>query len=107
MVFRSIDTLRPPRPPAASAGPVARRPRLPVDPAVLRRALRVLQEALEHGDPDAAASAHAALAGLPLPESVRGVGRAGARDGGRATSSKTRAPSSARSCVSLGTEPQP
>jgi hypothetical protein len=31
----------------------------------------VLQEALEHGDPDATATALAAMAGLPLPDAVR------------------------------------
>jgi two-component system sensor histidine kinase/response regulator len=72
VVFRSIDTLRPAaEAPAAPADPLAPAPSAPVDPAVLRRALRVLQEALEHADPDAADSAHAAVAGLPLPEPLR------------------------------------
>jgi two-component system sensor histidine kinase/response regulator len=68
IVFRSIDALRP-----AAPGPVAPEefdaPQ--ADPAVLRRALRVLQEALEHGDPDATASAVGALAAMRLPGPVR------------------------------------
>jgi two-component system sensor histidine kinase/response regulator len=72
VVFRSIDSLRPaPQTPAAPAGPLAAESATSVDAAVLRRALRVLQEALEHGDPDATAAAFAAMAGLPLPGAVR------------------------------------
>ena len=68
VAFRSIATLRPaPAPGRAAAWP----PSAPVDPAMLRRALRELQEALEHGDPDATAHAIAALAGMALPASVR------------------------------------
>jgi HPt (histidine-containing phosphotransfer) domain-containing protein len=67
VVFRSIAGLRPSAPvPPADAAPAA-----PADSAVIRRALRVLQEALEHGDPDAAAAALAALGGTPLPAPVR------------------------------------
>ena len=72
VVFRSIDAIRPaPPPPAAAAGPVTPAPAAPAEPAIIRRALRVLQEALEHGDPDATAAALAALAGRPLPAPVR------------------------------------
>jgi len=68
IVFRSIDALRP-----AAPGPVApdETDAPQADPAVLRRALRVLQEALEHGDPDATASAVGALAAMRLPGPVR------------------------------------
>ncbi len=68
VVFRSIDALRPAVPSVPEAAHAA-----PTDPAVLRRALLVLREALEHADPDATASAVAALAGLPLPGHVRTV----------------------------------
>jgi two-component system sensor histidine kinase/response regulator len=72
VAFRSIDSLRPaPQAPAAAAGPPAPGSATPVDAAVLRRALRVLQEALDHGDPDATATALSAMAGLPLPDAVR------------------------------------
>ncbi len=70
IVFRSIGTLRADTGVAAANGP-AGPAAPPADPAVLRRALRVLQEALEHADPDATAAALGALAGMPLPGSVR------------------------------------
>jgi signal transduction histidine kinase/DNA-binding response OmpR family regulator/HPt (histidine-containing phosphotransfer) domain-containing protein len=68
VVLRSIDALRPASAEPASPAPAAA---VPIDPAVLRRGLRVLQEALEHGDPDATATAINALTGMALPESVR------------------------------------
>ena len=71
IVFRSVAALRPAAPRPLDAAPAA-----PMDPAVLRRALLDLREALEHGDPDATANAIEALARLPLPEHVRAaVGR--------------------------------
>ena len=70
IVFRSIGTLAARHGAAAANGP-AGPAAPPADPAVLRRALRVLQEALEHADPDATAAALGALAGMPLPGSVR------------------------------------
>ena len=70
IVVRSIGALRP-----ASSAPAASEPEpaaaAPLDPAVLRRALRVLQEALEHGDPDATSSAIDAVTALRLPGPVR------------------------------------
>jgi two-component system sensor histidine kinase/response regulator len=66
VVIASIAALRPAAP---SPGPMT--PAAPADPAVLRRALAALREALEHGDPAATANAIAALDGLPLPEPVR------------------------------------
>jgi signal transduction histidine kinase/DNA-binding response OmpR family regulator/HPt (histidine-containing phosphotransfer) domain-containing protein len=67
-VFRSIDSLRP-----AAPGPVApdEAGAAQAEPAVLRRALRVLQEALEHADPDATTSAAGALAAMRLPDPMR------------------------------------
>ena len=68
VVFRSIAAIRPAAPAAPEAAPAA-----PADPAVLRRALLVLREALEHADPEATANALAALTSLPLPDHVRTV----------------------------------
>jgi two-component system, sensor histidine kinase and response regulator len=67
IVFRSIDTLR--------TGPeraVGESPAAVVDPAALRRALAALRDALAAGDPDASATALAALSGMQVSESVRG-----------------------------------
>jgi HPt (histidine-containing phosphotransfer) domain-containing protein len=65
---RSIETLRP-----AAPAPAARHDTsaLPPDPAMLRRALRALQEALEHGDPEATTSAIGALAAMRMPDRAR------------------------------------
>jgi HPt (histidine-containing phosphotransfer) domain-containing protein len=73
VVFRSIDTLRP----AAQAPDIATEPGAGTapaaapDPAVVRRALVVLREAVEHGDLDATAGAIRALADMHAPELVR------------------------------------
>jgi signal transduction histidine kinase/DNA-binding response OmpR family regulator/HPt (histidine-containing phosphotransfer) domain-containing protein len=73
VVFRAIEALRVSVPGPAAVGPPAPDDAAgpPADPAVLRRALRVLQEALEHADPDATAQALRALAGLRLDDAVR------------------------------------
>jgi len=73
VVFRAIESLRVSAPGPAAGGPPAPDDAAgpPADPAVLRRALRVLLEALEHADPDATAQALRALAGLRLHDAVR------------------------------------
>jgi two-component system sensor histidine kinase/response regulator len=73
VVFRAIESLRVSVPGPAAGGPPAPAGAAgpPADPAVLRRAFRVLQEALEHADPDATAQALRALAGLRLDRAVR------------------------------------
>ncbi|MGE5228718.1 MAG: response regulator, partial [Deltaproteobacteria bacterium] len=68
VVFRSIATIPAAPAPETPAAPAAA---APADPAVLRRALRELLEALEHGDPDATAHAIGALDGLALPAPAR------------------------------------
>ena len=68
VVFHSIAAMPPAAPAAREAAPAA-----PADPAVLRRALLVLREALEHADPEATANALATLTSLPLPDHVRTV----------------------------------
>jgi CheY-like chemotaxis protein len=72
VVLRSIATLRPAAP-AADANGHAAPVVAPADPAVLRRALRALQEALEHADPEATASAIDAVAAMALPAAARGA----------------------------------
>jgi hypothetical protein len=64
VAFRSIATLRP------DAGAPVAAPLVAVGPADLNLALRRLQDALAASDPDATATALAALAGLQLPEAV-------------------------------------
>ena len=73
VVFRAIESLRVSAPGPAAGGPPAPDSAAgpPADPAVLRRALRVLQEALEHADPEATAQALGVLTGLNLHAAMR------------------------------------
>jgi two-component system sensor histidine kinase/response regulator len=66
VVFRSIAALRP-----SEEAPAAAAPASAVDAAGIRQALAALRDALAAGDPNAAATALAALAGMQLPESAR------------------------------------
>jgi two-component system, sensor histidine kinase and response regulator len=78
VVFRSIDTLRPPAEPQPSGAPAgSAASAAPVDAETLRKAVQALQDALAAGDPDATAAGFDALSALPLPDAVRaGVTRA-------------------------------
>jgi hypothetical protein len=72
VVFRSIDTLRPPAEPQPSSVPAGSAPSAAaVDPEVLRTAVLALQEALAGGDRDATAAGFDALSALPLTDAAR------------------------------------
>jgi signal transduction histidine kinase/DNA-binding response OmpR family regulator/HPt (histidine-containing phosphotransfer) domain-containing protein len=66
VVFRSVATLR-----SDAPAPVAEAPATPADSAAIGRAFLALRQALSAGDPDATATAFAALAGMQFPHTVR------------------------------------